>query len=459
MNELQPPPAYRNACLDRGLLVSLRDGELTPDETEQALAHLAACPDCSADARSLHTGSQELYDLLSLLGPASDELPDIATALAALQTRLSVEREHEPTRMAVTPSAGSTVRRIQARKPSQRKRWWIAAAAAAVLIALVFLPQASALANQFLGLFKAQTFQPVSVNLQTFRNGVGEDLQSFGEVNINADNLSSITHPTQAQIAQDLNFKLLLPGHLPPGVGPAVQFSLIDSANGTFTFDAAKARAYLAETGQGSVSIPPDLDGATFTITMAPGVIINYGKQCQAQSQNVNGSIPSFSIPGSFSSSSSAGPTPAPAAHSQNGTGPTPGTVQNGSGSTPGIVDLGCSGGTPFYIGEIPSPVIRATGKASLEDLRTFVLSLPKLSSSARVLLQDVNLTTGVVPLPIPPEIQAQQVTTHGAHGELMVDSSLSLGAVIWQTGGIVYMVAGATSDSAQLMDSVNSLH
>jgi hypothetical protein len=457
MNELQPQE-YRNTCLDRGLLVSLRDGELTPDETEQALAHLAGCPDCAADQRSLETGSRELYGLLDALGPSSADLPETAAAFAALQSRLSGESRREPGCVAGTASEGSTLRRFQAARPLHRQRWWIAAAAA-VLIALIALPHANALANQFLALFQAQTFQPVSVNLQTFRDGVGEDLQSFGEVNITSDNLSSITHPTQAQIAQDLNFKLLLPAHLPPGVGPEMQLSLIDSASGTFTFDAAMARAYLAQSGQGSVSIPPQLDGATFTITLAPGVVINYGKQCQAQSQNVNGSIPSLSIPGQFSSSSPAGPSPVPAGQSQGGNGSTPGTVQNGNGSTPGIVGLGCSGGKPFYIAEIPSPVIRATGKASLEDLRNFILSLPNLKSTARVLLQDVNLTTGVVPLPIPPEIQAQQVTTHGVGGILMVDSSLSLGAVIWQTGGIVYMVAGATSDSAQLMDSTNSLH
>jgi hypothetical protein len=278
------------------------------------------------------------------------------------------------------------------------------------------LTHADALATQFLGLFQAQRFQPVSVNLQTFRDGVGEDLRSFGQLTIYAPNMTSISHPTEAQIQQDLNFKLLVPGYLPSGVGQAIQFSLVEGSNATFTFNSAEARAYLTETGQGGVTIPPQLDGATFTITVAPGVIINYGKQCQDQSQSVNE-------------------------------------------YNPGTAALGCSGGKPFYVGEIPSPVIRATGKASLEDLRNFILSLPKLSPGARMLLQDVNLATGVVPLPIPPQIQAQQVTTHGAPGVLMVDPSLSLGAVLWQTEGIVYMVAGATSNTTQLMDSANSLH
>ena len=413
MNELQPQK-YSNTCLDRGLLVSLRDGELTPEETEQARAHLAACPDCAADERSMQTASQEIYELFTLLGPSPHEIPQSEPVLLALQSRIEVESRREESHSALSP-AGSNIRFFQARKPQHRNRWWIAAAAA-ILIALLVLPNAGALASQFLALFSVQQFQPVSVNPQTFRNGIGEDLQSFGDVSINSNNLNSISHPTQAQLEQDLNFKLLLPGHLPSGVGQAVQFTLIDSADGTFTFNAAKARAYLAQTGQSNVSIPPQLNGATFTITLAPGVIINYGNQCQRQDQSI-------------------------------------------TGSSPRTAALGCSGGKPFYIGEIPSPVINATGKASLEDLRNFVLSLPKLSSGARLLLQDVNLSNGVVPLPIPQQVQAQQVTTHGAQGVLMTDSSLSLGAIVWQTHGIIYMVAGATSDSTQLLDSANSLH
>ena len=413
MNELQPQK-YNDSCLDRGLLVSLRDGELTPEETEQAQAHLALCPDCAADERSVRTSSQEVYGLLTGLGPSQHEIPETKLALSALQARLDVQNRRDESQAAVPSPAHSKIRFFQSGKPRHKRRWWIAAVAAA-LVALVVLPNAGALANQFLALFSVQQFQPVSVDPQTFRNGIGEDLQSFGDVSINSGNLYSIQHPTQAQVEQSLNFKLLLPGNLPPGVGHAVQFTLINSANGTFTFNAAKARAYLVQTGQSSVSIPAQLDGATYTITLAPGVIINYGNHCLRQDQST-------------------------------------------SGSSSNIATLGCRGGKPFYIGEIPSPVIQATGKASLEDLLNFVLSLPKLSPGARLLLQDVNLNSGVVPLPIPPQIQAQQVRIHGVQGVLMTDPSLLLGAVIWQNRGIIYVAAGATSDSGQLLDSANSL-
>jgi hypothetical protein len=400
MNELQPQK-YNDACLDSGQLVSLRDGELTPEETEQALAHLALCPDCASDERGMRAASQEVYDLLTVLDASPLEIPETKLAFSALQTRLDIQNRREKSHAAVPPAAHSKMSFFQVRKPQHPGRWWIVVAAAA-LIALIVLPNAGALANQFLSLFSVQQFQPVSIDPQSFRNGIGEDLQNFGDVNINPGNVDGIQNPTQSQVEKSLNFKLLLPGYLPPGVGHAMQFSLINSASGTFIFNAARARTYLAKTGQGNVVIPTQLDGATFTITLTPGVIINYGNQCQGQNQ--------------------------------------------------------CSGGKQFFIGEIPSPVILATGKASLKDLRDFALSLPKLAPEARLLLQDVNLDSGVVPLPIPPQVQAQQIMTHGVQGVLMTDTSLSLGAVIWQTHGIIYAVAGATSSSAQLLECANSL-
>ncbi len=137
MNELQPQK-YRedpDACLDRGLLVGLRDGELTAQERERALAHLAVCPDCRADERSMQTDSQELYDLLTALGPSLEELPETETAFATLQSRLSGERRHEPSAAAVPATAGSTLRLVSSRKSRPRRRWWIAAAAAVLAAA------------------------------------------------------------------------------------------------------------------------------------------------------------------------------------------------------------------------------------------------------------------------------------------------------------------------------------
>ncbi|HLI08177.1 MAG TPA: zf-HC2 domain-containing protein [Ktedonobacteraceae bacterium] len=438
MNELQPQK-QNDACLDRGLLVSLRDGELSAGERAQAETHLASCPYCSADERSMRTASKEVYALLAFLEPSPAEVPDTTLAFSALQSKLAEDGEE---RHAVrASSAQSKIRSVQSGKPGRRSPWWIAVAAVVVL-ALVLLPNAGALASEFLALFSVRQFQPVSINPQSFRNGIGEDLQNFGDINIQSGNLNSIQHPNQKQMEQDLGFKLLLPAQLPPGVGHAVQFTLIESASGTFTFSAAQTRAYLKKTGQGNIAVPPQLDGATYAINLAPGVIINYGNSCQSNSQSTSPAPSILHVQGSQEQSAGTGNQ----------------GQQNTSGSPSDITSLGCSGGTPFYIVEMPSPVIKATGKASLKDLLDFALSLPKLSPGARLLLQSVNLATGEVPLPIPPQVQAQKVSTHGVTGVMMTDSSLKLGAVIWQAHGIIYAVAGATSNGAQLLASANSL-
>src|SRR5690348_9349947 len=92
MNER--PQQKNNQCLDTALLVSLRDEELSADEATQARAHLAGCPDCAADERTLIVTGQEVYDLLAELGPQTNETPDTEMAFASMQARLDRENDH-----------------------------------------------------------------------------------------------------------------------------------------------------------------------------------------------------------------------------------------------------------------------------------------------------------------------------------------------------------------------------
>ncbi len=397
MKELQQPA---DNCLDAGLLVSLRDGELTADETAQAIAHLAVCPDCAADERNLNNNSREVFALLTTLGPLSSELPEPKAAFSAMQARLNPVNHREEI-SEVLPKGRLFPR-------NKRRYAWLTAAVAAVLIALLLLPDASVLANEFLALFRVEHFQPVTVDPQTLGKELVSEFQNFTDVQLpsHSNNQSNLT---QVQVQKLIHFPLLLPSSLPSGVGHVMQFNLISGGRAVFTFNAAKARAYLARTGQSSVTIPPQLDGSAFSITINPGVMVNYFNSCQPSSSSQKTS-------------------------------------------------LQCSGGKTFSVVEIPSPVVQATGKASLKDLRDFLLSLPKQSSQMRNLLQQIDLNTGTVPLPIPSEVNAQQVTTHGTSGILLADKSMSLALVLWQTQGIVYVVAAATNNSTQLLDTANSL-
>jgi hypothetical protein len=403
MNERQQQKS-NDQCLDMGLLVCLRDDELTADEAAQARAHLASCPDCAADERGVANASQEVYGLLDTLGPLTNEIADAATAYAAIQARLDIKNDHE--------NRPATVQALVESRPrvsygNRRRRYgWLAAAAAAVLIAVLLLPNAGALAYQFLALFSVQQFQPVSVDPQNFSNDLMSYLRDFSDMQVQYNSIpTSMRHPTQVQVKQWIHFPLLLPGHLPQGVGHTMNFTLIGSAGGAFTFNASKAQAYLRQSGQSNIRIPAQLAGATFTITSDSGVIIHYASNCRLAR----------------------------------------------------VTALLCSGGTPFYAAEIPSPVVQATGKASLKDLRDFLLSLPRLAPEMRSMLQQLDLEKGIVPLPIPREVAAQQVTIHGAPGIVLVDNSLKVGGLIWQTRGIIYMIATTTVSSTDLLDTANS--
>lgn len=409
MNERQQQKP-NDQCLDMGLLVYLRDGELTADESAKARAHLALCPDCAADERGVTNSGREVYELLAALDPPADEIPDRTTALVTIQARIDREDNHKD-----RPESLHELAHLSRGNRRRRYGRLVAAVAAAILVALLLLPNAGALADQFLALFRAQQFQPVNVDPQRFVYDLMSNLRDFSDMQVQYSRAPDLADATQAQAEQYIHFPLLLPSHLPPGVGHTPHFSLISSANATFTFNSTKVQAYLRQTGQSGIHIPAILIGATFSITSDPGVIINYASNCRK-------------------------------------------TDDHGASSSTTSPLLLCGGGTPFYAAEIPSPVVQATGKASLKDLRDFLLSLPRLSPELHAMLQQLNLERGIVPLPIPSEVDAQQVTIHGASGVVLVDNSLKVGGVMWQAHGIIYMVATITANSTELLDSANSL-
>src|SRR5437588_2012820 len=140
---------------------------------------------------------------------------------------------------------------------------------------------------------------------------------------------------------------MLVPDSLPQGISRTPNISVISAGHGTFTFSASKAHTFFVKNGYGNVNIPANLDGATFDVTTTAGVVIAYGNQTTTQ----------------------------------------------------------------FMVVEFPSPVVRATGSASLQELRDVVLSIPGLPPQLVTQLRQIDLNSGVVPLPIPSGINSQSVT------------------------------------------------
>ena len=298
-------------------------------------------------------------------------------------------------------------KKIAPQKWYQTSRNWMLAAIAAVLVALLLLPNSGALANQLLSLFRVQQFQSVQVTKQEVQTLSSRPIPTFedlGTLQVDANSLQTHDNLTQAQAAQMVNFPILVPSTLPRGILGTSDFSVIDAGHGTFTFNASKAHAYFVKNGYGNVNIPTNLDGATFDVTTTAGVVIAYGNQTTTQ----------------------------------------------------------------FMVVEFPSPVVRATGNASIQELRDVALSLPGLPAQLVAQLKQLDLNSGVVPLPIPKGVNSQSVTVHGTRG-LLLTSNISTtieqlkkfpagSAVVWQAHGIIYALGGTISDTNQLLNSANSL-
>lgn len=284
-------------------------------------------------------------------------------------------------------------------KKWMRSRYSWLAVAAVFLVIFISLPATNVLADQFLALFRVQQFQPVSIDSQQSARTLFTTLQNIGDLQTQQHSSSSNRQNlTQAQAEKILGYHVLLPSRLPAGVSNSQNITVVGGDQVTYTFNTAKAKAYLAKNGQSSVAIPANLDGASYTITIAPSVNVSYSS-CPQNKE-------------------------------------------------------GCK--QPFFIHEVASPSVQSNGNASITQLRDFLLFLPNLSTSARELLKDLDEKTGTIPVPIPPQASAEQVTLRGTSGLLLKSNNMS--AAIWETQGIVYTLTLDTSDRTQLLDAVNSL-
>jgi hypothetical protein len=380
LEEARQDPALERMVLELNEIYQIEDSAIAqPDEI--ALAH------------------EMLLDVFS-------ESPEEHSVLAS-HLEVGKASAQEPARQVqpVPVRAKASVRR-PARKWQQSR---IAALVAVALLAVLIVPVFSAFAPQFLALFRPQQF--TAVNSNAFRdpmqvaNSLDSFFQRLGDNTTENYTSRQLASPTLSKSAaeQQVHFPIQLPTTLPAGVGQTLQFTATPSDQEVFTFDAAKTRSYLQQSGQTGVSVPTQLDGATFKVTLEAGVIVTYYQRCIQASGK-----------------------------------------------------LQCSGGTPLIVTEVPDPTIQAEGSASLSTLRAFLLSLPELPENVRTLLQRVDVNSGVVPVPLPQGASSTQATVKGSSALIVTLSGN--GGIIWESQNIVYIILTTHTSGSQIEDIANSL-
>ena len=350
---------------------------------------------------------ETVQHMLREMMPVSLVVPDAPDARNQNQPAHPATVPHTPStttktqqKETVTIEPVQTPGRMFIKKLARSRYSWLVVAAAILLI-LLSLPATNVLADQFLALFRVQQFQPVSIDSQQSAQTLFTTLQNIGDLQSQQHNSSgNRQNLTEAQAEQILGYHVLLPSQLPAGVSGTQNITVVGGDQVTYTFNTAKAKAYLAKNGQSAIAIPANLAGASYTITVAPSVNVSYSS-CPQNKE-------------------------------------------------------GCQQGKPFFIHEVAGPSVQSNGNASITQLRDFLLSLPNLPASARDLLKHLDEKTGTIPVPIPPQASAEQTTIRGTSGLLLKSNNMS--AAIWETQGVVYILALGTGDKTQLLNAVNSL-
>ena len=271
-------------------------------------------------------------------------------------------------------------------------RWRLAAAVAVVAVLLggvLATPAGRAVATELLGQFRVQKFALITVAPQDPVANFAS-LEQFGALHVPEDMQDGGTEATSvAAAAEQVGFTVLQPSHLPSGLSADPQVHTTPTSTVSFTVDRDKALAYLAEQGHSDVSVPEALDDSTIHLTIAAAVLLIYGDD---------------------------------------------------------------AGQVSLVVGQSPSPTVTVSGDATLEQFRSFLLSLPGLPADTVAQLRAIDDWTQTLPIPVPQdEAVSQHVTVDGAPGVSVQDAQTRHGVVLWQRDGMVYGVGGSYDEQELL--------
>ncbi len=268
------------------------------------------------------------------------------------------------------------------------------AALAVLVLALIFTPLGG-YARSFLTVFEPRQFQPIDVSRADLR-----DLRLLPQANdVGTQRIVRKPMPHRyagfAAAAQHVPFALSRPAAAPPHF-TAHSYTAWSPGEMTFTFSAAKARAFERRAHKRLAPMPRSLDGTTVRLQTGYVFEVRYR-----------------------SSSARAG-----------------------------------NDRTQFVdVVQAQTPRITSSG-ASLDTLERYLLSMPNVSPKLAQQIRALGDIQNTVPVPVIVDKQtARRVSVNGMPG-LAIGDDTGLGAgVMWQRGGTVYVVAGPVS-----MDDVMTL-
>jgi hypothetical protein len=279
---------------------------------------------------------------------------------------------------------------------------WIApaiglAAAACLVLALAATPLGG-VAAQLLTIFEPQQFVPIEMTASDAEQlRLAPRLQRFGTFQARQappmQRIASVALAGPTLGFEPRGFAYALPGPKP------IETIFVQAPFSTsFTFSAAKARAYESAYKRSLPPMPPELDGTTFRATYGPALVRVFGR-----------------VPKDLRDAR-----------------------QRGLDDTVAFV-------------EMRAPRVTSSG-ATLETAVNYLLSMPNVPPSVAAQLRAIADPEHTLPIPLLlDKARATPVRVDGVQGLAIGDETGLGSAVLWPKNGMVYVIAGSLKQSEAL--------
>jgi hypothetical protein len=372
-------------------------------EIEQALARLHRQLDASDGSAPLTGAARPSAMLPGVPLTEPIEVPAARTNGRASLTAPLLAASAEPMPDTVTPgsrpASTSTRRRFPVPLTFAFQRWRLTLSGLAAALALTFLvgtPEGRVAAAEFLAQFRSQHLTIVTFDPnQTRQTGL-----------FRLEQLGTVTNPRPPQPAPVANvqeaaskagFAILQPDPalLPQGASKTPTVRYSPASQTRLTFDKQKARTYFDSLNRKDVSLPDNMNGATLIVSLPPVVMLEY---------------------------------------------------------------TGSDGKPSLMVGEAREIQVGVEGNVTLDEVRSFLLSMPGLPDDLARQLRSIQDWRSTLPIPIPVDkISWQDTTVAGSPGYLLNDNTGLGSAVIWQRNGQILGVAGPmkATDLKKLAESL----
>ena len=374
-------------CVNIGKLRAYCDGELASAEAVKVEGHLTECARCAAQLEDMRHDSLMVSSKLSMLAPKETESPvDPDVALARLRQELAPRTGRQGVAGwfgALLSGPGFEWRPLAA-----------GLATVAVVAALLALPPVRSAAVGLLSVFRVQEFAAVTVDPSTLSNVPMLDPTMIGSFEAGSQAPKTYSGLSVLEAAAKVDFPVRLPSQLPAGLATEPKLSVTDSFSFAFTFDLAKAQAYLESVGIRGVTLPKTLDGQRVSASVPAHIFVQY------------------------------------------------------SGRADGTGKLEMVEGR--------SPLLDIPDAVNVEEVRDAVLSYPGLPTELVVQLRALDWKT-TAPVPVVKGDTSRRVMVDGVEGLLIQSGTQKINILMWQKEGVVVALVGQVSD-AELIAAADSM-